>query len=77
MSGLDDFDLAGFHGVAIARYDQALERRLPIIFNRAGHGAARFAGADHAGTARRRRRQMGGKTERRLCSIYGSVEHVA
>jgi hypothetical protein len=47
----DNFDLAGFHSVAVARYHQPIKIALPMILDGARHGAAGLAGANHASAA--------------------------
>ncbi len=54
MGRLDDLDLPARLAIAVARHDQALERMRPLVLDRARHGRARLAGADHHGLALRR-----------------------
>jgi hypothetical protein len=55
---LDHLDPPAVQGVAVAGHDKAIERPLPMLLDRLGHGRRRLASADHDGAAGRRRGQV-------------------
>ena len=66
MGGLDHLDPVAGQLVFVTGDDQALERTLPMVFDRPGHGARGLARTDHDDTAPGPRRQVIRDAQRRI-----------
>src|SRR4029079_13685390 len=75
MGRLDDLEPLGRNAIAIARDHEALERTVPGVFERFGHGSGGLPGADDHGPALGPWRQVRGHANRGEGRLYGSVEH--